>query len=277
MDMIIAVSSWSFHADLSSGRLRLADVPYRAHDLGFQAVELQDMFLWPKPPNRLARLLGRRAAEFNRYQYDRRALNAVRLNRLRGGTRLACWSIDTDLTVSEPAARQQQKAYLAAAIEAASFLGAPLIRLTLGGERDDRPGLARAIELLSSVLPVAIARQVKFVIENHGGLSGDAAALVEIVQYFHSPYLGVCLDFGNFDDGERSIGLPLLVPHALHVHAKSSSFTPEGEEATIDYGFCCQTLKSAGYEGIISIEYEGEGEATPNILRTRQLIEKYWT
>lgn len=274
--MIIAISSWSFHEELYSGKLRLSDVPFRVHDLGYRAVELQDMFLWPRPPNRLARWLGRRAAEFNRYEYDRKALNAVRLNRLRGGTRLVCWAIDSDLTVSETAARQQQKAYLAAAIETATFLGAPLIRLTLSGEKGDRAGLERAIDLMGGVLPVAIAKQVKLAVENHGGLSGDVDALVELVQHFHSPSLGVCLDFGNFEEGGRSIELPKLAPHALHVHAKSRVFTSDGEEATIDYRFCCETLKAAGYDGAISIEYEGQGEAAAGIHRTRDLIEKCW-
>ncbi len=274
--MLIAVSSWSFHEALYSGRLRLADVPYRVHDLGYSAVELQDRFLWPRSPNRLARLLGRRAAEFNQYEYDRKALNGVRLNRLRSGTRLVCWSIDSDLTVSDPAARQQQKAYLAVAIEAAHFLSAPLIRLTLGGEKDDRTGLARAIDLLSAVLPVAIARQVKFAIENHGGLSGDPAVLLDVMQHFQSPHLGICLDLGNFEEGAKTIGLAELIPFVLHIHAKSRAFTATGEEATIDYGAWHDLLKSINYTGAISIEYEGSGGAAAGIHQTRNLIEKYW-
>src|SRR5512143_1201456 len=175
--MDIAISSWSFHEELYDGRLRLADVPYRVHDLGYGLVELQDMFLYPRSPNPIARLFGRKAPPFNQYEYDRRALLKVRLNRLRSGTRLVCWTMDSDLTVSEGPDRQKQKAYLAAAIETADFLNAPLIRLTLGGERDgaaetNRAAYDRAVELMSSVLPVAIARNVKLAIENHGGLSG---------------------------------------------------------------------------------------------------------
>ena len=121
--------------------LRLADVPYRVHDLGYDAVELQDMFLWPKPPNPIARALGRQAREFNRYEYDRKALMRTRLHRLRSGTRLICWSIDSDLTANEGPDRQKQKGYLAAAIEAADYLGAPLIRITLGGEKERSGGV----------------------------------------------------------------------------------------------------------------------------------------
>jgi sugar phosphate isomerase/epimerase len=274
MNLDIAVSSWSFHDELYKGKLRLHDVPYRVHDLGYGAVELQDMFLYPRPPNPVARLFGRKTPPFDQYHYDRRTLLKVRLNRLRSGTRQVCWTIDTDLTVSEGPDRQKQKAYLASAIETADFLAAPVIRLTLGGERDDRTAYDRAVEMMSSVLPVAIARNVKFVVENHGGLSGDPAVLAEFVQHFHSPYLGVCLDFGNFE-GDRAIGIQMLAPHAIHVHAKSLAFDAQGEETQIDFALCMGALKAAGYAGAISIEYEGDGDPVIGINRTRALIEKY--
>ena len=48
--------------ELYNGTLRLADVPYRVHDLGYGAVELQDMFLWPQPPNPIARAVRQESA-----------------------------------------------------------------------------------------------------------------------------------------------------------------------------------------------------------------------
>jgi sugar phosphate isomerase/epimerase len=178
------------------------------------------------------------------------------------------------LTVSAGPDRQKQKAYLAGAIEAANYLDAPVIRLTLGGEKDDRAAYDRAVELMSSVLPVAITRNVRFAVENHGGLSSDPAVLAEFVKHFHSPFLGVCLDFGNFE-GDRTSGMQLLAPHAIHVHAKSRAFDAQGEETQIDYQMCLDALQAANYTGAISIEYEGDGDPAIGITRTRALIEKY--
>jgi sugar phosphate isomerase/epimerase len=274
MNLDIAVSSWSFHDELYKGRLRLYDVPYRVHDLGYGAVELQDMFLYPRPPNPVARLFGKKAPPFNPQQYDRRTLLKMRINRLRSGTRLVCWAIDSDLTASEGPDRQKQKSYLAAAIETADFLNTPLIRLTLGGEKHDRAAYERAVDLMSSVLPVAMARNVRFAVENHGGLSSDPAVLAEFVQHFHSPHLGVCLDFGNFE-GDRMIGMRTLAPHAIHVHAKSHEFDARGEETQIDYRMCLDALQAANYGGAISIEYEGDGDPVTGIKRTKDLIERY--
>jgi sugar phosphate isomerase/epimerase len=170
-----------------------------------------------------------------------------------------------------------QKSYLAAAIEAAHFLNAPIIRLTLGGTKDDRAGFERAVELLRNVLPVAMAFDLKLAIENHGGLSGDPAMLIEFVERFASPHIGVCLDFGNFEEDLTGFSKPVrsLAPYAIHVHAKSRAFLENGEEATIDYRAWLSALKAVKYDSAISIEYEGDGDAAVGINRTRALIEKY--
>ena len=272
--MLIAVSSWSFHADLYAGKLHLSDMPFRAYDLGYRAVELQDLFLWPRQPGRLRRLFGRKAEPIVAGQYDRKALLRTHLNRHRSGTRLVCWSIDSDLTNQDVTA---QKTYLASAIEAAHFIGAPILRLTLGGAKHDRAGFDRATDLVRNVLPVVMAFDLKLAIENHGGLSGEPATLIEFVRQFNSPHIGVCLDFGNFED-LTGLEEPVksLAPYALHVHAKSRAFKDTGEEATIDYQACLSALKAAKYDGAISIEYEGDGDAAMGIQKTRALIEKYW-
>lgn len=207
-------------------------------------------------------------------QYDRKALLRTHLNRHRSGTKLVCWSIYSDLTSADVTA---QKTYLASAIEAAHFISAPILRLTLGGAKHDRAGFDRATELVRNVLPVVMAFDLKLAIENHGGLSGEPATLIEFVRQFNSPHIGVCLDFGNFDEpssAEKSI--EVLAPHALHVHAKSRAFKDNGEEATIDYRACLSALKAAKYDSAISIEYEGDGDAALGIQKTRALIEKYW-
>ena len=279
--MNIAVSSWSFHDALYAGALRLSEVPFRVYDLGYRAVELQDMFLWPKPPNRLLRLLGRKPLPIDPHEYDRKALRSVRLNRFRSGTQLVCWAIDSDLTV-ETAAREAQLAYLGAAIQTARYLNAPLLRITSGGEARDQAAFDRAVNLMRSVLPAAIAAGVKLAIENHGGWSSDPDALLEFVQKCRgvqantltAPYLGVCLDFGNFERDPQA-ALAKLAPLAIHVHAKSRAFDAAGEEATIDYKLSLAALKSAGYAGTISIEFEGEGDPAAGIRKTRDLIEKY--
>ena len=274
--MQIAVSSWSFHAPLYAGQLELSDVPLAAFELGVRLVELNDRFLKPSPPRGLARLWGAKPAQGSGPDYGRESLLRLRHKRLRSGTRLVCWTIDTDLTREAEEERSAQRAYIGTAIEAARFLGAPILRLTLGGESGDRAALGRATDLLRSVAPVAIASGVRLAIENHGGLSSDLGTLEEVVGAFGVKQVGVCLDVSHFREGEHAEGMRRLAPLAIHVHAMACAFDANGEETSIDYGMSLTALREAGYAGAISIEYGGDGDPREGILKAKTLIEKHW-
>jgi sugar phosphate isomerase/epimerase len=277
--MHIAISAWSFHQSLHTGRLRQVDVPERSAKLGFKHVELLERFLQPTPPGRLARLFFRRPALDGRTSqpdYSSKALRELRSARLRRGVRLVCWAIDTDLTLINAEARRAQLAHIATALEAARYLGAPLVRLTSGGEAGDVASVGRAIDMLRNIAVVAASSGIKLAVENHFGLSENAQVLAEVITAVKQPHVGTCLDFGNFGAGQAEAGLQLLAPLAIHAHAKSREFAPGGEEAHIDYRSALETLQATGYNGAISIEYEGEGEAAEGIRQTRALIERYW-
>jgi sugar phosphate isomerase/epimerase len=280
--MQIGVSSWSFHAPLYAGSMRLSDVPLAAYRLGIRHVELNDLFLTPPPPGRVARLFGAAPAQTDRPDYGRKSLMRLHQARLRSGARLACWTTETDLTVDSPQAKQAQRAHLGTAIEAARFLGAPIMRLTLGGEPGDGAGVGRAIDLLRGVVPVAIAAGVRLAIENHGGLSSQAGALEEVVAAFRAggdPQrrpLGVCLDLGHFSEGAHAAGVARLAPLAIHVHAAARAFGEDGEEVSLDYAASMAALRAAGYAAVISIEYTGEGDPGEGIATAKALIEKHW-
>ncbi len=288
--MRIAVSAWSFHESLYAGKLRQADVPAKVAVLGFRRVELLEMFLWRKPPGIVQRLLRRGSASLSpvgtlrgagdegpspTVDYTHDTLNELRGARLRAGTQLVCWAVDTDLTIIEADPRRAQLSHAATAIEAARFLGAPLLRITTGGSQGEAAAVGRVIDTLRTLLPVAMASGIKLAIENHFGLSADPASLVEIVSTLNSPSVGVCLDLGNLER-EADNGIKLLAPHAIHVHCKSYSFGADGEETKINYGAAMQALRAARYDGVLSIEFEGGGRPADGIRKTAALIQKYW-
>jgi sugar phosphate isomerase/epimerase len=184
--------------------------------------------------------------------------------------------VDSDLTFAEADTRRAQLAHLSTAIEAARFLGAPLVRITTGGQQGDSAAVGRAVDTLRSALPAAMVGGVRLAIENHFDLGADPRALVEIVTALNSPHIGVCVDLGNFREGQAGEGIRLLAPHALHVHAKSRSFGPDGQESEINYPAVLQALRAAGYDGVLSIEFEGEGSPAEGIRKTKALLDRYW-
>ncbi len=134
---------------------------------------------------------------------------------------------------------------------------------------------------------------INVLIENHGLYSSEANLMVEIIQQVNSAYMGTLPDFGNWctsqkwgatrdDSCENSVdtveGVKAFLPYAKGVSAKTYDFDEEGNQPRLDYVSLLQAVKSAGYEGYIGIEYEGENLAEPEGIRaTKALIEKVWT
>jgi sugar phosphate isomerase/epimerase len=137
--------------------------------------------------------------------------------------------------------------------------------------------LKSAIAALREVIPLAAERGIHVGIENHWGVSGDPQNIMRIVREIDSPFLGTCPDMGNFPRGiEPLAGLETLAPCAIILHAKSYGFRQDGEEKSIDYGKCLSIFRRSGFDGPITVEYEGLSDDLEGCRLTRNLIRRYW-
>lgn len=116
---------------------------------------------------------------------------------------------------------------------------------------------------------------MKVLIENHGGVSNQPEAILRIIQEVNSPNLRTSPDFGNFPPEERYDSLQKLAPYAFLIHAKTYEFDFQGEEKTIDMSRCLDILRKVGYEGYLSIEFEGRGNQFQGVMKTKTLLERY--
>ena len=137
--------------------------------------------------------------------------------------------------------------------------------------------LKSAIAALREVIPLAAEHGIHMGIENHWGVSGDPQNIMRIVREIDSPFLGTCPDMGNFPRGiDPQAGLETLAPRAVILHAKSYGFRQDGEEKSIDYGKCFSIFHRSGFDGPITVEYEGLGDDIEGCRLTRNLIRRYW-
>jgi sugar phosphate isomerase/epimerase len=123
---------------------------------------------------------------------------------------------------------------------------------------------------------------VDVLVENHGGLSGDAQWLVRLIRRVDHPRVGTLPDFGNFllsEDPERWYdryrGVREMMPYARAVSAKSHDFDVRGDETSTDFTRMMRIVLEAGYRGWVGIEYEGGtlGEYE-GIRATKALLER---
>lgn len=251
--MFICNSSWSFHK-LIPDKLSFLDFPKKCAELGIHAVELlQNHFL------------STNTGYLDQIIYVCKEVKS----------KIACIALSNDFTIADDSERNKQIDHIKKWLDIAKYLDAPVVRVFTGTKSVRNAAITRAINCFQEVVKKAEELKIKVAIENHWGLSVNPDTLKLIIDTINSPYLGSCIDFGNFQPDDRYYGIELLAPTAFHVHAKSYRFNPDGEEVNIDYKRCINYLKSAGYTGALSIEFEGEEDPIEGTKKTLALIKKY--
>ena len=139
-------------------------------------------------------------------------------------------------------------------IDIAAYLRAQSIRPNPGGT--EKTDLARPIAAYKRLGAYGRKKNVRVIIENHGGVAGKAGNIVAIAKAAGYPWVGALPDFGNWSNpAARFPGLRLMFPYALTVcHAKGIDLPPARR---FDFGQCVRISKSARFRGAYSAEFEG--------------------
>ena len=190
-----------------------------------------------------------------------------------------------DLALSDKAARMAAVENHYKWVDAAQAMGCHSIRVNLSGSSDPNTWVPNSVDGLKSLATYARGKNINVLVENHGGLSSNAALLAQVMQEVNMDNCGTLPDFGNFcikagDEGcidqyDRYKGVAELMPYAKAVSAKSNNFDASGDEVAIDYTRMLQIVKDAGYTGFIGVEYEGDVlSEEEGIVATRELLLK---
>ena len=191
-------------------------------------------------------------------------------------------------------------------VDVAKNIGCHSIRINLRSEEEnDQKILENSSESISRLIEFSKQDNISIVIENHGGITGDADWLVSLMKNVDSKHLGTLPDFGTYNfcikrgnlnfqslsencenQYDKYLGVKKLMPYAKGVSAKSHEFDKDGEELSTNYSRMIKIISESNYKGYITIEYEGAmkgmfGEEgtylSPHegILATKKLINKY--
>ena len=172
-------------------------------------------------------------------------------------------------------------------VDIARILGAKLMRhdATIGfpkdhkGPRDFDAALPRLIEGCRAVTEYAQQFGIKTMIENHG-FCQDSDRVEKLINGVNHPNFGLLLDMGNFvcvDESPEiamgklmpmpSMSMPrIFIKSGMHPDPGKGWFRSRGGNylrgAIIGHGDvaipqCLRIIKDSGYEGALSIEFEG--------------------
>jgi sugar phosphate isomerase/epimerase len=180
----------------------------------------------------------------------------------------------TNLSDDDETKRQASVAAVKKWIDAAVFVGSPSVRCNTGRSKDPA-NLEPAIRSYTELATYAEKKKVRVIIENHGGISSDAAALMKLIKAVNKPNMGTLPDFGNFPNDEvRYPALEMMFPYARICHAKSIDFNEKGEMTTFDFHRCVALAEKAGFKGVYSVEFEGKGDPYDGVTKTIAMLRK---
>jgi len=268
--MQIGVSSYSYSRLVRSGAMQQIEVIAKAKEMGFEVIEFSTIAV-PEGET----LPG--FAEKLRKEADR------------VGIPIANYTIGADFLNGSGGDLAAEIERVKAEVDVAEILGVPGMRhdATGGypashvGPRSFDTAVARLADGCRGVTEHAATKGITTMVENHGFFCQDSERVEKLVNAVAHPNFGILVDIGNFvcadDDPAKAIGR--LAPYAFHAHAKDFHLRPgtlptpgEGwfqsragnfvRGSIIGHGDvplvqCIRTLKRFGFDGVLSIEFEG--------------------
>jgi len=276
--MKIGVSSYSFGQAVRAGTLKFIEIPAKAKEMGFDVMEFSSLML-PEGETPLTFAPKLRAAA------DKAGIAVVN------------YTIGADFLNGSGGDWQKEVDRLKTEVNVARILGAPGMRhdATRGylpahkGARGFDDALPTLIKGCRAVTEFAAGLGIRTMVENHGYFCQDSIRVEKLMNGVNHPNFGWLVDMGNFVcvDEDPCMALGRAMPYAFHVHAKdfhlkSGSTVNPGtgwfpsragnylRGSIIGHGDvpilqCLGIMKRAGYDGVLSIEFEGMEEAIGGI------------
>ena len=285
--MKISVSSYSFSGYLREGKMTQLDTVKKAAELGFEGIEFTSLAPNPSPTKE------------EKLEYAKK----IKAEAEKCGIAIVAYCIGAKLfSISD----EENEAALRAVfdeIDIAAELGAPIMRhdvtgsVKFGGKTisfDHQ--LPMIAENARRITEYAMKKGIRTCSENHGFVAQDSDRVERLYNAVNHENYGILIDIGNFAcaDEDSVIAVSRLAPYAFHVHAKDFRKVKFGEESDglvtrgcnflhgcvigegdIPTKQCIAILKKAGYDGFVSIEYEGSEDCIEALAKGLANLKSY--
>ncbi|MGN0314686.1 MAG: sugar phosphate isomerase/epimerase family protein [Fusicatenibacter sp.] len=268
--MKISVSSYSFSSLLKTGALTQLGCISKAKEMGFDAIEIESIH-----PH----------AGSSKQEYAKKLRDECE----RVGMPISNYTFGADLLNGSGGNLEAEIERVKSEIDIAKILDADSVRhdATIGYPREIRgyrgfdDVLPRLSEGCRRITEYAAIKGIRTMVENHGFFCQDSVRVEKLVNQVANDNFGLLCDMGNFlcADENPIEAVSRVAPYAFYVHAKdfhvkSGMGQNPGEGfwksrggnylrgAIIGHGDvpvtqCLSILKNAGYDGYVSIEFEG--------------------
>ncbi len=287
--MKISVSSYSFQQYIKQGKLTQYDTVEEARKIGLEAIEFIDMC--PKAEATLD--------EQKEYAYKIRS----RADEL--GMTINAYTIGANLFRGSDEENEKEVKRLCDQLDVANILGVSVMRHDVCYSLT-KTGQGRSFDLMlptiaknaRKITEYGASLGIKTCSENHGYIAQDSDRVERLVNAVAHDNYGLLVDFGNFScvDEDNATAVSRVAPYAFHAHAKDmhkypgsghnpgcSLLTRGGNwlrgaiigQGNVPVKQCIRIMKRAGYDGFLSIEFEGVEDCIYGISKGFENLKKY--
>ena len=265
--MKIGVSSYSFTKYVRETKCEYRDICGLAKEIGFDGIEFITL-------NQLCPCPG---------GDEMKAAAEIREHCAKIGLEVVAYAVQGDFLADD---LQAEMARLRASIDVTAALGAKIMRHDAAWNPRPvfgytyRDAIAEIAPQIRDLAEYAKSRGVKTCTENHGRFLQAPERVKELIETVNHPNYGWLIDMGNFMGVDVNIvdAVRMAAPYAFHVHAKDNLYksglelAPEGWDRTQGGNYlratvpghgvvpiqqCVNIVKEAGYDGYVSLEFEG--------------------
>lgn len=284
--MKLSVSSYSFSQYIKAGKMTQLDAVAKAAEMGFDGIEFTE-------------LISKDAALDEQLAYA----ELLRAEAERCGIEIIAYLVGSDLYWGG----ENEVERVCAQLKVAEALGAKMLRHD-ACYKEVCDGKVVSFERMMPVLSERIRRiadcadklGIKTMSENHGFTVQDSDRVERLYNAVAHDNYGVLIDFGNFAcvDESSAKAVSRLAPYAVHVHAKDFHIYPYGTEpdkqdkvivtrgcnkivgcavgdGDIPVAQCIDIVKKAGYDGYITLEFEGVGDCIEEIEKGLEFLKAH--
>ncbi|HMD41458.1 MAG TPA: sugar phosphate isomerase/epimerase family protein [Candidatus Acidoferrum sp.] len=150
-------------------------------------------------------------------------------------------------------------------VTVAVMIGSPSVRTSICEAENAKPSVDIVADELRRLVDYAAGKNVVVNLENDNLVSEDAFFLVKVIEKVNHPYLHALPDFcnsmasGNEEFNYQAVAA--LFPLAYNIcHVKDSEVAEDGKVFRVDLKRTFGILKTSGYRGYCSMEWEGGGD-----------------
>ena len=268
--MKVCVSSYSFNKLMTKGDLTQLDTVKKAKELGFDGIEFADI----RPDGDMSKREYAELLKSEAEKYDLPIISFVFGADLINGT--------------GGRTPDEEVEYVKSMVDIGELLGVQIIRhdvlYSLGSFKSFDALLPTLAKRVSEISEYAKQKGIKTSVENHGFICQDPDRCERLYNAVDSDNFGLLCDMGNFlcVDADPAKAVSTVAPYAVFAHAKdfyvkagntdnpgAGYMTTRGgnyiKGTIIGHGNvpvkqCLKILKRAGYDGFVSLEFEGMEE-----------------